>query len=219
MEPREVVVGRASVRPPRSPPPPLLHACAESRFYLGEYYTKAFTFGTPARYSWVNFEMDTIYLSQGDLLAFEPEISSIRWLIVESEDAEHFFYKDCSPLIHCSKVLKTVTILDVKSGGAYQEWWREWDDLMEMFYFGDDAVPFYTKITNANDPASIEINPDNYLKIERDGRRKFAAEHPESWSSDEEISDDDDDRMSAPGRFRTGWRHVQDCNCAYKRGR
>lgn len=58
-------------------------------------YTKAFVKGARPRYAWVNFDMDTIRMSQFDVefLGGAKE-DSIRWLTVTAtnRDAEWFFY-------------------------------------------------------------------------------------------------------------------------------
>lgn len=216
IEPRKVVVGRSRfLRCPRSPPPPLLHACAESRSYLQKYYRKAFVYGNPSRYSWVNFDNDTIYMMDYDFGGFPADIPFIRWLVLESSDAGFFYYQYSHP-IQDATALETFTILDVSLGGPYDKWWAEWDSQMELWYFGGDAVTFSTRIRNADDPDCVEITQDNYLKVERDARRKRLAENP-SPDSEAEISDGDDEDMCRPGRFRTGWRHVEGCKCTYKR--
>ncbi|RYP72591.1 hypothetical protein DL771_004086 [Monosporascus sp. 5C6A] len=215
MGPREVAVGRELARRLRTLPPPVLHACAESRSHLQRRYTKTFATGTPPRFSLVNFDIDTIYCSQGELEEFESDVPLIRWLIIESVDPDTFYYKFGHPLSDAN-ALETLTILHIQPGIIHDEWWLEWDDIMEGWYFRDDPVRFYTRIIYPDHPATIEINPDNYLKVERDWRRKRVAEAPEDFGTDYEVSDSDDD-VCAPGRSRTGWRHVDGCNCPSRR--
>ena len=80
--------------------------------------------------------------------------------------------------------------------------------MMEMYYFRDDPVPFDVRIFGPLDvDVDVpEINRHNYLKVERDHRRRCFAENPEDFDP-YEISDDDDD-VGGPGRFRTGCRWV-----------
>ncbi|WYZ42425.1 hypothetical protein EsH8_VI_000124 [Colletotrichum jinshuiense] len=218
VEAREVAVGDNLAYRSRSLSPPVMHACAESRSHLRGYYTKVFsTKKATNQYTWVNFDIDTIYASQWTLKDLVAELPFIQQLIVEGRDSETFFYEYCHPL-YKMQALKTLTILHMESPGTLDpEWWMGWDSLMEQFYFGDDQVPFYTKLVNPEDPTISEINKDNYLKVERDWRRKRLAEDPSSWDPGYEVSDDDDEVMSGPGRFRTGWHHVNGCNCPYKR--
>ncbi|KAI1278524.1 hypothetical protein F5Y07DRAFT_360275 [Xylaria sp. FL0933] len=230
VEPREVAVGQRLKRRCRSQPPPLLHACGESRSRVQVQYTKFFekTKIMPARegqpvqdyliYSWVNVNIDTVYCSQSALEQIANKLPSIRRLVIEASDPDSWYYNDCHALRDVA--LEAVTILHPppfsKTSRFDSSWWAEWDDWMESCYFRCDPVPFYTRIVWPEHPEVGEINPDNYLKIERDARRELWGQNPDEWG---EVSDDDDDRMSAPGRFRLGWHHVPGCNCAYKRSR
>ncbi|KAJ8120638.1 hypothetical protein ONZ43_g2704 [Nemania bipapillata] len=230
VEPREVAVGYHLTRRRRSPPPSLLHACSEARSHLQGQYTKVFGFAEPLTYlerqrmkeppiyTWVNVKLDTVYCAQFTLEQVVSELPLVRWLIIEMQDPDYWFYNQCSTLRHMGKTLETVTMLHPaprsKSGRFDSRWWTEWDDWMESCYFTCGPVHFYTRIIWPEFPEAGEINPDNYLKIERDWRRKRWAVDPDQWGT---VSDDDDDRMSAPGRFRLGWRHVPGCTCSYKR--
>ncbi|KAK2010345.1 hypothetical protein LZ32DRAFT_380245 [Colletotrichum eremochloae] len=216
MEPRQIVYGEKPPPyyqcpwPSSAPPPPLLHTCSESRTHLQRYYAKTFaTEKDPGKYAWVNFDIDTIYLPQYDLKELKAECPMVRKLIILGTDSELFYYNYCTEL-QDMKYLETVTILHMESPGEIDErWWAEWDTMMEGYYFRDDPVAFYTRILYPKYPP-YEINPDNYLKVERDDRRKRAAENPDSWGGDYEVSDSDDD-VCGPNRFRTGYhrRHVE----------
>ncbi|KAJ0327482.1 hypothetical protein COL5a_005861 [Colletotrichum fioriniae] len=59
-----------------------------------------------------------------------------------------------------------------------EQWWADWDDMMASCYFRDNPVAFYTRILYPKYPP-YEINPENYLKVERAHRRKLVAEHPD----------------------------------------
>ncbi|KAI1353219.1 hypothetical protein F5Y01DRAFT_63619 [Xylaria sp. FL0043] len=231
VEPREVAIGQPLRRRRRSQPPPLLQACSESRSWIQRRYTKFFeTKTTPARegqpkqdcliYSWVNVNTDTVYCDQCALEKVANGLPFVRWFIIEVDDPELWYYNYCSTLSHMDRALETVTILHPppfsKTTPFDSRWWGEWDDWMEILYFRCDPVQFYTRIVWPEHPEAGEINPDNYLKIERDARRELWGRNPDEWG---EVSDDDDDRMSAPGRFRLGWRHVPGCNCSYQRSR
>lgn len=216
MAPREVTIGHGLLCQSRSHPAPLMHVCAESRSHLGGRYIKAFKTGTPAKYTWINFDIDKIHLSQRALQSFTTEQPLIQRLIIEGRDAEMFWLYHCHPL-HGMQALEALTIFHFDGDALEDEWWRAWDSQMERFYFTDNPVRFYTKVINHRNPASIVITPDNYLKVERDARRKQLAECPDAWESGYEVSDDDDEAISHQSRFRQGWSHVEGRNCSYNR--
>ncbi|KAI0803397.1 hypothetical protein GGR55DRAFT_663122 [Xylaria sp. FL0064] len=232
VEPHEVAIGELLRRRRRSQPPPLLHACSESRSWIRRKYTKFFESkksmpaceGQPKRdcpiYSYVNVNIDIVYCSQYALENVATGLPFVRWLIIEVNDPELWYYNYCPTLRHMDRALETVTILQPPSFSEPtlfdSKWWTEWDDWMESCYFTCDPVPFHTRIIWPEFPEAGEINPDNYLKTERDSRRELWGRNPDEFG---EVSNDDDERMSAPGRFRLGWRHVPGCNCAYQRSR
>ncbi|KAJ4986598.1 hypothetical protein SVAN01_07907 [Stagonosporopsis vannaccii] len=213
MEPREVAVGLNLARRPRTAPPSILHASSEARTHLQGFYDVCFGGRTPEKYSLVNFNLDTVYCSMVELVRCDRELPRIRRLIVECVDAELFFYKYGRPLYQAA-ALDTVTILHYGHDAVYDTWWREWDGIMQEWYYRDDPVTFTAKIISPDDPNSIEISPDNYLKIERDWRRKNGPTPEED--PDYQVSDSDDD-VDAPWRFRQGYRHVEACDCPSKR--
>lgn len=97
--------------------------------------------------------------------------------------------------------LKTVTILHMESPERTDEqWWADWDDMMASCYFRDNPVAFYTRILYPKYPP-YEINPENYLKVERAHRRKLVAEHPDWYEQGYEVFDSDDD-VCGPNHFR-----------------
>ncbi|KAL0930313.1 uncharacterized protein CTRU02_214388 [Colletotrichum truncatum] len=216
MEPRQIVYGEEPPSyyqcpwPSSAPPPPLLHTCAESRTHLQRYYAKAFaTEKDPEKYAWVNFDIDTFYLNQRALGELGAECPMVRKLIVLGICSDSF-YETYRWRLREMKHLETVTILHMESPEEIDDrWWGEWDDIMEGYYFRDDPVPFYTRILYPKHPP-YEINPDNYLKVERDARRKRVAENPDWFEPGYQVSDSDDD-VCAPGRFRLGYiRRVED---------
>ncbi|KAI1127409.1 hypothetical protein F5Y10DRAFT_242719 [Nemania abortiva] len=225
VEPREVAVVSYLTRRWRSPAPSLLHACSEARLHLQRQYTKVFGLSAferqhmpdPLIYTWVNPNSDTVYCDQDRLEQVISELPFVRWLVIEMLDPYSWSYRQCILLRDMGKTLENVTLLHppppFEPGRFDSQWWAEWDDWMEFCYFTCDPVPFYTRIIWPEFPEAGEINPDNYLKIERDWRREQWSANPDEWGT---VSDDDDDRMSAPGRFRTDWRHVPGCNCSYK---
>ncbi|KAK2028980.1 hypothetical protein LX32DRAFT_378723 [Colletotrichum zoysiae] len=210
MEPRQIAYGKEPFPqypwPPSAPPPPLLHTCAESRAHLQQYYAKSFvTQKNPEKYTWVNSDIDTIYMLQTDLTKLNAECPIVRKIIIRGVHSEMFFHFHYWKLREM-KCLETVTILHMESPGRIDdEWWAGWDTMMEMFYFRDDPPAFYIRILYPEAPP-YEINPDNYLKVERDFRRKQLAEDPDWLGPGYEISDDDDEDFCGPNRFRRGYR-------------
>ncbi|KAK1489229.1 uncharacterized protein CCOS01_05235 [Colletotrichum costaricense] len=102
----------------------------------------------------------------------------MRKVIILGTDCELFYYNYCSELRHMER-LETVTILHLESPERIDEnWWAGWDDMMAGYYFRDDPVAFYTRILDPKYPP-YEINPENYLKVERAHRRRLVAEQPD----------------------------------------
>ncbi|KAK0374450.1 hypothetical protein CMEL01_00132 [Colletotrichum melonis] len=132
----------------------------------------------------------------------------MRKVIILGTDCELFYYNCCSELRHMER-LETVTILHLESPERIDEnWWAGWDDMMAGYYFRDDPVAFYTRILDPKYPP-YEINPENYLKVERAHRRRLVAEQPDWYEPGYEVSDSDDD-VCGPNRFRKGYgRHLE----------
>ena len=196
-------------------PPCLLTACWESRAYLLRFhYVQAF-FNT-AHYQYVDFEVDTIHLTQYTLEDYPREQPLFQKLEVEGRDSETFTREYASSL-RVMPALKDVAILHME-GGWYgdSDWWEGWDTMMENFYFRDDPASFDIRIIGPSnyDSGLPEINRHNYLKVERDSRRRLRAERPDLFESDDNVSDSDEE-LGAPGRFRLGYRHVPGCKCSY----
>ena len=213
MEPREVAVGQKLSRRSHTGLPAILLACTEAWTHLQKFYTKSFPTGTPPQFSWVNFDIDTVYCNFVELVHCCKEILLIQRIIVECTDSEMFYIKYGHPLC-LAKALDTVTILHFGHDAVYETWWGEWDSLLQGWYYRDDPVRFYTKIISVDDPSSFEVNTKNYLRIEREWRRNNPPP-PEEWP-DYQVSDSDDD-VDAEWRFRMGYQHVDGCNCPSKR--
>lgn len=126
--------------------------------------------------------------------------------------------KYCGPLSRAES-LETLTILDLESCGSYNDWWLKWDSFMESHCFGCDAGRFYTRIVCPGRPGDVVVTRDNYPSLERGMRRRLREKFPDSWEEGAEGSDSDDEQMSAPHRFRQGWRHAKICTCRHKRQR
>ncbi|KAF6801209.1 hypothetical protein CMUS01_15476 [Colletotrichum musicola] len=211
MEPRQITYGKEPSSYwqcpwPSSAPPPLLHTCAESRTHLQRYYAKAFASEKdPQKSAWVNFDIDTIHLTQYSLEGLSAECPMIRKIIILGINSETFFY-NYGGYLRDMKQLETVTILHMESPGKIDErWWSGWDSMMKSWYFTDDPVAFYVRIFYP-EYSPYEINPGNYLKVERDSRRKLLADHPDWYEPDHQTSDDSDDDFCGPNRFRLGYR-------------
>ncbi len=197
--------------PERTPPPHLLHVCAESRSLLQRHYRKAFAVRAPPQYSWVNFDMDTVCMSDVDLKGFVAEVPLIRRLILESQYSDVFSRSCDAPLLNAT-ALKMLTILDVDWRNG-ERWFRPWVSVMRTFYHGCDVVPFDTRIKRVHDPNAIEITRDNYPKAHRCRVRCPAQGHRRlltGWERNWELSEDDVESWLIrpwPGR------HVEGCNC------
>ncbi len=198
--------------PERTPPPRFLHVCTESRSYLQRYYRKAFAVRTPLEYSWVNFYMDTVCMSDVDLKSFAAEVPLIRRLILESQYPD-VFSRGCNELLFNATALETLVILDVNWRDG-ERWFKAWVGVMRTFYHGCDVVPFDTRIKRVHDPNAIEITRDNYPKAHR-CRRKCPARGNRGlltrWEQNWELSEDDIESWVTrpwPGR------HVEGCSCA-----
>ncbi|KAH9210626.1 hypothetical protein DL95DRAFT_465641 [Leptodontidium sp. 2 PMI_412] len=107
------------------PPPATLHVCHESR--KESPYVASFRMGSSPRYSWVNFNVDTIQMHDYILRHIEPkEMAQIRWAILEVDDASDFeawaVHDVC--LMSSLEVLTIYTISDLRS------WVEKWDRLL-----------------------------------------------------------------------------------------
>jgi len=220
--PREVIiVGHGSYfRHGRqaSPPPPLLLASAESRSYCQKFYTKAYLLDEPnpapgiLKYSWINFDLDDIYMNAEDFTTFSA-IPLAQRLTLVSGDGDYFFYHVGHILTRTqAKALKMLTIID-KEGGPAESWYSGWDYFMEMRYYRCDPEPYYTKIVYDD----IVLTPDNMLKFDRESYKRERLpdleENPDEYGSDVAISDDEADPRDSR---RRDWRHTKDCTCPQK---
>ncbi|UPX14084.1 uncharacterized protein EKO05_0004575 [Ascochyta rabiei] len=53
------------------------------------------------------------------------------------------------------------------SGVAQRGAGKEWDETMQGWYYRDDTVRFYAGIISLDNSFSVEIDRDNYRRIER----------------------------------------------------
>jgi hypothetical protein len=86
-----------------------------------------------------------MYCNTGELSHCDIELPLIQRLILECEDAEHFFYKS-QGLLHSANALEEVTILDMEPGLVEETWWMAWTDLMLVWYYRDEPVQFTARI-------------------------------------------------------------------------
>ncbi|KAH6685444.1 hypothetical protein F5X68DRAFT_210161 [Plectosphaerella plurivora] len=206
IEPRRVRVGGFSHSVyytktpsfPPSPPPPTLQVCAESRDYIQRYYNKAFVKGSPPRYTWVNFDMDTICMRDSSFPDFPAELALIKHLALEIPWDDEFFVrlvivpgiKDNCGMI----VIGEMPLLENLEFPMHLGDIEQWVSYMESWYDLDMYRPRFRARVVSKDPnhEPREINQDNYRKVDRDQRRKRMLEHPEWFDSDCEVSDDSD---------------------------
>ncbi len=155
---------------------------------------------------------------------FSP-LSLIRGLTLVSNDSELFYRTFVLPDIWKAKALETLTVID-QEGGPSDDWFLDWAGVMEEFYFRCDSVPFYTTILYPElvltpDNGDLALTPDNWLKIDRQWRRKEwgpdMEENPHLYGPDDAVSEDDDDPRDS--RYRPGWRHSEDCDCPQKKAK
>lgn len=220
IEPRRVEVPPEDYHhePPPVPAraPVLLHVCSESRSWVKRYYTKAiFIKKEPYHYYWINYDIDTIHVSNGRLSWNSPsKRQSIKHLSVTVRDPGLFWRSSRFPSAKWPS-LKSLEVWPCDAGG--ETWLHEWDYIMEeVYYFDDDGSdPFTFRMTVVNpshDPVP-ELNRHNYQKVNRDYIRKQYRENPDGlpdgWPEGFEAWDSDDEAH----RCHPGWRHEPECAC------
>jgi hypothetical protein len=173
IEPREVAIGplwnKVAARLPQlqnwpSPPPAAFRACWEAQSYLQKHYVKAFASRTPCADIWVNFDVDTIYIEQLNLIDIGADIRFVRQLTIETDDPKQFFTEGSATLVG-AKALERVTFVRVGRSKPCDAWWREWDEWMELYDL-DGPFPFDMRVINGDDRADIEFQQDKYVKPE-----------------------------------------------------
>ncbi|KAH6694058.1 hypothetical protein F5X68DRAFT_48708 [Plectosphaerella plurivora] len=218
MEPRRVPVGDFSYgpnnympAPPPAPLPAIPQACAESRTFLIRHYVKAFFTESPPRYTRINFNIDTVVLRKQTLLKFPADLPFIRHLSVEVNNTQHFIWK-----VNLSSV-KLLQNLEVRPcNPADDDWFLEWSPVMERSYHRADPVPYRTTIISPIRGHYIpELNPENYLKLNRDRIRRIVVNNPSYWRYPPDWNSvpgpwDSDDEAEI---CRPGWKHLPDCRC------
>ncbi len=217
--PREVViVGR-----PRqhwghgrqaSPPPPVLLASSESRSYCQQFYTKASVrrelVGSD-KYSWINFDLDDVYITDEEFMSFSAISLVQRLTIVVGFDGEFFHRRVEGVLWGAVKSLKSLTIIDREPTPA-EHWYSGWADFMQSRYYRCDPVPYYTTVVY--EYQGFVLTPDTMLKFDREQYKTDVLPELEENPDDfEPISDDDADPRDS---YRRRWQHTKDCTCPQK---
>lgn len=195
--------------------PALLYTCAESRSHLqSNIYSRAFKTGSHPRYTWVNFEVDTIRIPQELLRSIVDEWNPIRHLALECKSFNFFwdhYLVDLRAFIITG--LNTLAIIDTggPKGRVNDGWWEAWThNLMVDFYYRCDPYPFYTSVVAPSDPNGVEVNSRDYVRQFRAYRKASEAAAPPDERpdySDESDSDDGRERWFGP------WRHTDSCTC------
>ncbi|KAJ4305955.1 hypothetical protein N0V88_000745 [Collariella sp. IMI 366227] len=221
IEPRDVIIVASHYKGPdlhSTPPPPLLLACAESRAYIKKFYTRAFIkdWRNPSearKHLWINFDIDDLKMMDTDFLYFSA-IPLIQRLKVVTYDLEWFVRKYVEPNIWEAEALETLTIID-EEGEEEFGWAIGWESFMQNLYHRCDPVPFYTTIIHQD----LVLTTDNWLKRLRQLRRKNwgpdMEEHPERYTSDDALSEADDDPRDSKS---LPWKHTKECDCPPEKG-
>ncbi len=112
-----------------SPPPPLLLASGESRSYCQKFYTKAYVLDRSnnnnnapevLKYSWINFDLDEVYMRDVDFEVFSAVPFVQRLTLVTSDG----YFIHHLPFIDLHKMAeKTLKILDPKGRPIDESWW------------------------------------------------------------------------------------------------
>lgn len=155
-------------------PPPTLYACQESRLEALSFYTKAVTSGSNPRFIWMNFDLDTIKIEDGNLcrIGFVYK-TCIQQLIVEADNAE-YFWAFCLSEFEPIAMLRNLEILS-------PEWLYVWSGLLSGILKGFQErfgfLPGYVcpQIRIVQKGTLWEMNVHNYRAIARSGRELWRA--------------------------------------------
>lgn len=112
----------------RSPPPPVMSTCTDSRAEAMSVYTKAFKDGTKPRYTYINFDIDTIVMEASSLASSAPEdrmaIRHLALMVYDFMEYEEKFLW-CQSGVMWMKYLEHLTV--VGQGWDGDDW--DEDDL------------------------------------------------------------------------------------------
>jgi 2EXR family protein len=216
MESRRVPVGafkpiHFSTAPPPPPPivlpPAILHACTESRSYLEQYYVRFSATDSSPRYVWVNLDLDTLCMRQRTLVELPRKLPPIKHLSIDCNDSDYFYdyaWRDVDRLPFLED-------LEIRPVPESRYWWAVWYSVMRDLYYHNNPSRYRTTIIRPVDTLTEEvpeINPENYLKVQRHYTRIRFAEMPDTFPPDFEAWDSDDEEC------HPGWRHVPGCGCS-----
>jgi hypothetical protein len=185
VEPREVRVGEQAdiiheggrtLRSTRryfnspTPAPALLHACHESRYICEPLYTKACVYGSQPRYTWVNYDLDTIVVRDLELEQLSDESPFIRWLTVYEEDSP--FYPHSWDHLRPSFSLSTLLDFPVLERFVYlssemsiRRWDRRLDILEGRLREGRPGGPWPVVNIIMRDPSEPEVEMTLSLEL------------------------------------------------------
>lgn len=102
---------------PRTPPPVLTQVCSESRAEALQVYTRAFTYGLEPRYTYINFALDRLIISDWDLFVHVPfsayERGCIRKIAFTADNCDvfhgYFFRSNSAGTLKALEELKAVS--------------------------------------------------------------------------------------------------------------
>jgi hypothetical protein len=151
------------------PIPALIHTCHESRMEALMSYTKAFSCGVGPRYTWVNFNLDTIRVHDYDLKKIsDADKAAMKYVDVEVRDVDSFcyFYMNDLSTTRSLKQLRILSFVD------HSELW-DWLWSLENAYwkwFGAQEQWICPKISLLGGETGTEILP-NEVRLPRAGWR------------------------------------------------
>ncbi|KAH7368157.1 hypothetical protein B0T11DRAFT_276542 [Plectosphaerella cucumerina] len=194
--------------PPIMPPPAILHACTESRSYLEQYYyTRVFDKDSFPRYVWVNLDLDTVCMRQQTLVDLSGKLPPVKHLSIDCNEMD-YYYDYTMREVDCLRLLEDLEIRPVSES---QHWWDPWYSVMRDLYYHGNPSRYRTTIIRPDNTFTEEvpeINPDNYLQVQRHYTRIRYAKDPSNFPPDFEAWDSDDEEC------HPGWRHVPGCTCS-----
>lgn len=155
----------------RSPVPAGLQATREARSLLSSRYTKAFTYGTYARYIWTNFALDTIHADLLDLFKFTPEIPLIRRLrVAVCDDQYHLDSNQFELLYKLDVVLVALESLTIHVDGPFRDDWWGWLNVFEPMKEKVEGGTVWTKLVELRivDRDEDEISLSNFQALKEE---------------------------------------------------
>jgi hypothetical protein len=148
----------------RDPISLILQVCQESRSEALSLYTKAFAAGTSPRSIWTNFNADTIKIDDFRLVKVEAEEAAlIRWLVVESSEAELFDWY----YIMDFSAMKALSELLISSSEEVGEWGGTLGWMRKNFegWFGGVEGWVCPEMRIVEKETGVEMNLQNFRSI------------------------------------------------------